>query len=157
MKTVRTLVLVLAVGAALVLAGRSDGPRSDPARVEHLSEQLRCPVCEGLSVADSPSSTARAIAADVQRRVGDGQSDEEIRTAYVRQYGSWILLEPPASGFGALIWFVPVAGVVGAAALTAWTMRRRSSTNVAQPSSRDLAVVAAARKGEATLTAEAPR
>lgn len=145
MRALRPLLLVIAVGAALILSGRSEGPRSDAARVEQLSEQLRCPVCDGLAVADSPSSTARAIARDVARRVDDGETDEQIRTAYVQQYGSWILLEPPASGIGAVAWFVPVAVVVGAGGVAAWTLRRRSTTGDDAVSTRDRAVVASAR------------
>jgi cytochrome c-type biogenesis protein CcmH len=149
---IRRLSAVALVGLivfALVLAGRSDGPASDGARIERLTEQLRCPVCDGLAVADSPSSTARAIAGDVRRRVAAGESDETIRSAYVAQYGEWILLVPPAGGVGVLVWLMPVALVVLAGGTVAWTLRRRAATRVAVVSAAARALVADALTGEA--------
>lgn len=121
-------VLAALVVTSLLLGARSEGPVSDAARVERLTEQLRCPVCDGLAVADSPSSTARAIASDVRARVASGETDDEIRRAYVIQYGEWILLEPPAGGFGLLAWALPTGGLVAAAGGAAWVLRRRAAT-----------------------------
>ena len=143
-----TVALVGLILFALVLAGRSDGPTSDGARIERLTEQLRCPVCDGLAVADSPSSTARAIAGDVRRRVAGGETDEEIRGAYVAQYGDWILLEPSAGGIGALAWMLPVALVVGAGGAVAWTLYRRASLRDGAVPSAARALVADALNGE---------
>lgn len=122
--------LAVIVALSLLVAAQSDGPVTDAARVERLTEQLRCPVCDGLAVADSPSSTARAIAADVRARVAAGETDQDIRHAYVAQYGEWILLEPPAGGFGMLAWAVPTGGAAAAAAVAAWVLRRRATTTV---------------------------
>lgn len=86
--------LVLAVAAvSLSLASRT-APPTPTERAQQLDSELRCPVCQGLSVADSPSSTARAIADDVARRVRAGQSDTQIRQYYVDRYGPGILLAP---------------------------------------------------------------
>jgi cytochrome c-type biogenesis protein CcmH len=105
--------LAAVVVAALVVAAGAGRPsRSPAARTHRLAAELRCPVCQGLSVADSPSSTARAIVADIRRRVDAGQSDAEIRQAYVDRYSEQILLEPRGSGFGALVWALPVAALV---------------------------------------------
>jgi cytochrome c-type biogenesis protein CcmH len=123
----RLVALAGLVTVALVLAGRGGGgATTGAARAAHLSEQLRCPVCEGLSVADSPSSTARAMAADIRGRVAAGESDGDIRRAYVAQYGNWILLEPPGGGFGLVAWALPLAGAVAAAAGVAIVLRRRA-------------------------------
>ena len=53
------------------------------ARAHDLATELACPECEGLSVADSNAPTSRAIRADIKRRIAAGQSDAEIRQAYV--------------------------------------------------------------------------
>lgn len=87
-------VLVLLVVAVCLAVAARPAPTSALQRAERLDAQLRCPVCQGLSVADSPSSTARAIAADVARRVAAGESDEQVRQAYVARYGPGILLAP---------------------------------------------------------------
>ena len=142
MKRLGPVALAALVVFALVLGSRADGPASDGERVERLTEQLRCPVCDGLAVADSPSSTARAIASDVRSRVAAGESDDHIRAAYVAQYGDWILLEPPAGGIGALVWLLPVALVVGGTGAAAWTLRRRAAARGAGPSASARALVA---------------
>ncbi|HVM40264.1 MAG TPA: cytochrome c-type biogenesis protein [Acidimicrobiia bacterium] len=119
--------MAAAVVVALVLATRpGDAPASPEARAERLSSQLRCPVCQGLSVADSPSSTARAIADDVRRRVDAGQTDDEIKRAYVERYGEWVLLRPRSDGVAAVVWALPVVALVGAGVGLAFAFRRWS-------------------------------
>ena len=104
-----------AVAVALLMAtGSEGGGASATERAERISGQLRCPTCQGLSGADSPSSTARAIRDDVARRVAEGESDDEVKQAYVDRYGEWILLRPRSSGLGALVWALPTAVLVAA-------------------------------------------
>ena len=87
-------------------------------RARDLATELRCPDCEGLSVADSSTSSARAIRADLRRRLAAGETDEEVRRAYIDRYGESILLKPEGSGLGVLVWGLPVAVlVVGAGGL----------------------------------------
>lgn len=141
------IALAVLVVAVLVLAARtgSGGDGSTEARVERLTSELRCPTCQGLSVADSPSSTSRAITDDVRRRVEAGESDEEIRQAYVETWGEWILLRPEGSGLGVLVWALPVIAVVigGAGLAFALSRWRRQPTLEATP--EDRALVAEAR------------
>lgn len=110
------LVVVVAATALALASGSGSRDRSVEGRVEHLSETLRCPTCQGLSVADSPSSTARAIRDDVRRRVEEGESDEEIKQAYVERYGEWILLAPRSDGIAAVVWALPVAALAATGA-----------------------------------------
>ena len=126
------LALAVVVVVALVVggAGRSQGSRSAGARAHAIASDLRCPVCQGLSVADSPSETAKAIYDDVRRRVDAGESDSEIRAYYVGRYGQWILLRPETSGMGALVWLLPVTALflgVGGLALAFRRWRRQPS------------------------------
>ena len=88
------LVGAFAVAVAVAVAA---APRAETAedRVTRISAELRCPVCQGLSVADSPSDTARAMRALVRQRVAEGRSDDEIRAEFRRAYGDWVLLSPP--------------------------------------------------------------
>ena len=107
---------VVASLVAAVVPG-ADAPRRPGERADAIAAELRCPVCEGLSVADSSSPTARNLRTDIARRIREGQTDEEIRDAYVSRYGEWILLTPRRSGLGALAWGAPIglaaAGVIG--------------------------------------------
>lgn len=100
------LALVLAVVLAILLW--PSGTRSAAARAHDLATELRCPECQGLSVADSNAPTSKAIRADIKRRIADGQSDEEIRQVYVDDYGEDILLSPQSSGIGLIVWVLPV-------------------------------------------------
>src|SRR6516162_6466204 len=68
------------------------------ARVQKLGKQLRCAVCQGLSIADSPASMARAQLDKVRELVAAGKSDEEIQSYFVERYGEWVLLQPRAAG-----------------------------------------------------------
>lgn len=132
--------------AALALGLRPAGTPSTPSQTaDRVAAGLRCPVCQGLSVKDSDSSTARDIRADIRRRVDAGETPVAIRRAYVDRYGEWILLRPRSSGFGALVWVVPPAVIAGAGVLLgAAFWRWRARARVRPPTERERQLVAAA-------------
>jgi len=137
------------IAAALAIGLRPDGDRGSPeARADRIAAGLRCPVCQGLSVKDSDSPTARDIRDDIRGRIDDGETAAEIRQAYVDRYGEWILLRPGTSGFDAVVWAVPAAALAaGAVALAGvfWRWRRRDITR--PPTDEERRLVAAARAG----------
>jgi cytochrome c-type biogenesis protein CcmH len=102
--------LVVVVALAIVVWPRGD--QSPSARAHSLETQLKCPECEGLSVADSNAPTSRAIRTDIKRRIEQGESDARIRQAYVDRYGEQILLQPQGSGISLLVWVLPVVVLV---------------------------------------------
>ncbi len=113
------------VTASLGLGLRpSSDPSSLPARADRLAAGLRCPVCQGLSVRDSDSPTARSIRDDIRQRLQSGQSDGEVRAAYVARYGQWVLLRPRTSGLEALVWALPAAAVGAGVVGLGWGFRR---------------------------------
>ncbi|MEO7793142.1 MAG: cytochrome c-type biogenesis protein [Thermoanaerobaculia bacterium] len=82
---------------------------------EEVSSLLRCPVCQGLSVADSPASSAVDLKAEVRRQLAAGYTRDQVVAAFERSYGEFIRLEPKAEGFNWLVWLMPIlALVVGA-------------------------------------------
>jgi cytochrome c-type biogenesis protein CcmH len=116
-----SVLLSLALAAGLVTGqyapqkGGTD-PLADPvkeARVQKLGKALRCAVCQGVSISDSPASMARAQLDTVRELVAEGKTDEEIVAYFVERYGEWVLLEPPKHGFNWLVWLGPLALVVG--------------------------------------------
>ncbi len=109
---VAALLAVVAVALVIGGAGRSHPSRSPAERAHDIAAVLRCPVCQGLSVADSPSPTAKAIYDDVRHRVDAGESDASIKAYYVTHYSQWILLQPETSGIGALVWILPVTALL---------------------------------------------
>jgi cytochrome c-type biogenesis protein CcmH len=114
--------VVVVVALAVVLW--PNGTQSPSARAHELETQLKCPECQGLSVADSQAPTSRAIRADVKRRIAAGQSDEEIRQAYVDKYSESILLTPQDSGVSLIVWVLPVVVVALAATGLVFGLRR---------------------------------
>src|SRR3989475_9054152 len=99
---------LLALAAALVLAARPHEPTADE-RVDRITAELRCPVCQGLSVKDSTSETARQMRDLVAQRVREGKTNAEIEVEFRAAYGDWIFLSPPLASWTGLVWLVPVA------------------------------------------------
>ena len=107
------LVIGAVVVVALVRAGVSDGPpRSAEEKVRAIASTIKCPTCRSQSVAGSDSGAARAIRADIARRVGDGESADEIRAAVAATYGNDVLLTPARSGVEGIVWALPVVALI---------------------------------------------
>ena len=120
-------VLIAVVGVLAIGSLDRDEP-TPSARADALARELRCPDCQGLSVADSPTQSARTIRAEVDELIAGGATDDEVREYFVARYGEWILLAPSAP----LFWVTPFAAVVAAlAALAFWLGRRTGSTATA--------------------------
>jgi len=106
-----------------------------------VASQLRCVVCQSLSVADSPSETASQMRAIIRDRLAAGDSPEQVRAYFVEKYGDWILLSPPKSGFTLLVWVLPFVGLGIGLVLVAVVVRRWSrAPRAATPSQLDPAV-----------------
>lgn len=124
-------VAVLVTALAVAWSARPQ-PHTDAERVERIAAELRCPVCQGLSVQDSPSETARTMKDLVARRVAEGRTDDEIRAEFQRSYGDWILLSPPLLSVSGLMWLAPLAAIV-VGALLALDRARAPAAAVATP------------------------
>jgi cytochrome c-type biogenesis protein CcmH len=81
-------------------------------RIAHLESLVRCPACEGLSVAQSNATSSIAVRHEIEQRVKSGDSDTSILTSLQERYGSAILLTPASRGLGAVLWIVPLAVIV---------------------------------------------
>ena len=118
---------VLALAALAVVFAIRPGPEQTPLeRADALARELRCPDCQGLSVADSPTSSAREIRRQIDELVVAGATDQAVRAHFVDRYGDWILLAPSSP----LPWIVPLGAVIAAVAgMVTWlAMRRRPPT-----------------------------
>lgn len=76
---------------------------------------LRCPVCQGMPIAESPSRMAQAMMVRVREMLAEGLSRQEILDYFTAKYGEWVLLEPKAQGMNLGLWILPaVALLIGA-------------------------------------------
>ena len=100
----------------MVVAVRPGPEPSAAERGETLARELRCPDCQGLSVADSPTSSAQEIRRQIDELVAGGASDQAVRDHFVARYGDWILLAPSSP----LPWLVPFAVVRGRLPRDCW-------------------------------------
>lgn len=118
------LMALLLAGALVIGAQGRSGPRTEAQRVTHVASQIRCPTCRNQSAAESDAAAAKAVRDEIRRRVQVGQSDGQIIAFLESRYGSDILLTPPSSGVGGLVWALPVAAVIVAVAAMGFAFRR---------------------------------
>ena len=95
-----------------------------------IATDLRCVVCQNLSVADSPSAMAQEMRAIIREQVAAGKTPQQIKDYFVSKYGEWVLLAPPAKGFSLLVWVLPfvvlIAGLaLGIMFLRSWAKRKK--------------------------------
>lgn len=92
--------------------GRPLGGEELAAAAKQLAGKMRCPVCQGLSVADSPTLSAQAMYGEVEEFLAQGYTREQILTYFEQSYGEFILLEPKAEGFNLLVWIAPALALL---------------------------------------------
>lgn len=93
-------------------------------QVQEISAQLRCPVCQGTSLKDSPSELAQQMRAVIRSKLEAGETPAQVRQYFISKYGEWILLQPEAKGFNLLVYLLPVLGLLGGALIVFGAVRR---------------------------------
>jgi len=126
-------VLGLAAGSG-ALGGGGAKPTSLYQRTLQVAGEYRCPVCQGAPAAASGAPEAVEIRAMIGKWLAERRTPAQIRSYLVADYGPAILERPPASGFGAALWVVPVLAFGAAAvglgvAFSRW--RRAAATGLA--------------------------
>src|SRR6266571_3386154 len=113
---VAAAVVLAAVTLAIGLSRTGSAPATLQERVQSIAAGLRCPVCQNLSVADSPSELA-----------------QQMRGFFVSRYGRWILLSPSGSGLGLVAWAAPAAAMLVGGLVVAFVVGRRTRGGSAVP------------------------
>lgn len=101
-------------------------------RTEDVAGLLRCPVCQGLSVADSPSTTAQNMRHQVRELLERGYDQQQILAYFERSYGEFVRLQPPLRGVNWLLWLAPALVLLGGAF---FLLRRRTPPAPEAPAS----------------------
>lgn len=100
---------------------------------------LRCPVCQGLAVADSPAPMAQSMKQQVRELLARGYTREQILLYFERSYGEFVRLSPTMEGINVLVWVLPLAALLIGAGLVLAKLNRleHAPVKAAQPPSED--------------------
>lgn len=128
------VVLMCAIVAALMLpharavAVEPDEILSDPVletRARHISEGLRCLVCQNQSIDDSNAPLARDLRLLVRERLKAGDTDAQVMQYIEDRYGEFVLLRPAVNAHTLLLWLAPLLVLLGACFIAVRAVLRR--------------------------------
>ncbi len=117
--------------AGVVVAAMIIGEGSAGDRVQAIGARIKCPVCQGESIAESPSETSAAMMQVVAEKVAAGESDDQIIRYFTDRYGGGILLDPPFRGRTLALWLTPLAALAAGVALILGRRRARVAASEA--------------------------
>ena len=132
----RSLVSIIVSVAALVfiigaLWPRGEAVETEAQRVEQVASRIRCPFCNGESIAEATSQVARDLEVVIGEQVAAGKTDDEIFDFFAARYGESLLLDPPLLGWGWALWALPLIALGGGVFGISRRKRRSMSTIVA--------------------------
>ena len=76
--------------------------------VDEISKNLRCLICQGQSIYDSQSDFALSMKTLIQKKINQGESEDEIYKFLKNKYGDWIVYDPEISKNTILLWVIPL-------------------------------------------------
>jgi cytochrome c-type biogenesis protein CcmH len=124
----------LTAGIVVLLLGFAAGVASPQAAESELEEatrllasQLRCPLCQGVSIQDSPSELAQEMKGVIRSQLAAGRTPQQVRGYFVERYGEWVLLEPEPRGFNLLVYLLPLMGLAVGVGVVTRSVRRSAA------------------------------
>ena len=102
-------------------------------RTHEVASLLRCPVCQGMSVADSPSEMAVNMKEQVRALLARGYTEEQILKYFELSYGQFVLLKPKFEGVTGMVWVLPILALVIGGAIVFLKLRKLEQPPVAEP------------------------
>jgi cytochrome c-type biogenesis protein CcmH len=124
------LVMLLAFAGVAHAQAIEPMPFADHAqelRFQHLTQQLRCPMCQNETLADSNAPIARDLRNQIFQLMQQGKSDDEIKQYLVDRYSDYVLYDPPLKPGTWLLWFGPLLILCGGAGVVLVAIRKRNS------------------------------
>jgi cytochrome c-type biogenesis protein CcmH len=133
MRRFASIALLLALLApTLASAVTPDEMLKDPAleaRARHLSQELRCMVCQNQDIDDSEAPLAHDLRVLVRQRLEAGDSDQQVLDYLVARYGEFVLLRPRFEMHTLLLWGLPPLALIAGTVGLFLAMRRRRSAD----------------------------
>src|ERR1041385_6548223 len=139
MKRIAFLLLLLLCFMG-VMAAKDAPPNEDPQieqRMKHLTEQLRCLVCQNETLADSRADLAEDLRKQIREQIKAGKSDQEIIAFLTDRYGDFVLYNPPVKMTTYLLWFGPFLFLGGGTVILYRYLSRRRQMIEEKPLSDD--------------------
>ena len=96
-------------------------------RLIHISEELRCMVCQNESLASSRAELANDLREEVRKLIREDRSDSQIKEYLVTRYGDFVLYKPEVKPLTWVLWFGPFLLLVLAIVGMAYYLRQRQS------------------------------
>lgn len=143
----RSLILLLSllavVGAAwLYVSLTAPQQRTLDQRVYDVASQLKCPVCQHESAADSSAAIAQQMRQVVRQQLRSGMSEQQVLRYFADRYGDAILLTPPRQGVSLLAWLAPATLLLPGLVLLGFVVRGRRLNGHLRPTGNDETSVA---------------
>jgi len=117
-------VITLAL-AGIIVAGLITGDPTPEDRVNSLGQRIKCPVCQGVTIGESPSETAQTMMTITREKVAAGWTDDQIIQYFEDRYNTAILVDPPFGGKTLFVWLAPVVALLAGVALILSRVRAR--------------------------------
>jgi cytochrome c-type biogenesis protein CcmH len=128
MRNLIALVFLLFMAAQCAWAAEAQPVAQDPElekRVQALTEELRCLVCQNQTIADSHADLAIDLKNQVREKMKQGMSNQEIIDYMVARYGDFVLYRPPVKAATLLLWFGPLLLLVVGMGVLFYRLSRR--------------------------------
>tara|TARA_B100000519_G_scaffold113921_1_gene98467 strand:+ start:1600 stop:1986 length:387 start_codon:yes stop_codon:yes gene_type:complete len=106
MKKIFTLITISFL--LLILINNSVLADNKISKVDSISKNLRCLICQGQSVYDSQSEFAISVKDLIKKKIEEGNSDNDIYEYLKNKYGDWIMYEPELDKKTLLLWILPL-------------------------------------------------
>ena len=129
---IRTLIfaLLFASTAAMASSATEAALAPDPVaekRLQELSVELRCLVCQNQTIADSNAELAQDLRREIRDMIQAGKTNPEIIDFMVVRYGDFVLYRPPVKAITLLLWGGPIALLLFAIFALQRYLRRRAT------------------------------
>jgi len=139
------IVFLMGICIGLANAGEASPMAEDPvveARLVHISQELRCMVCQNESLSSSRAELADDLRREVRDLIRANKSDQEIKDFLVSRYGDFVLYRPEVKPLTWVLWFGPfVVLLMAAIFLLAYLRQRRMAVHPQALSDADRARV----------------
>ncbi len=124
-----TGILVMVVALAFLIS--TEPVEAD--RAQEIGSRIKCPVCQGESISDSPSQMAEDMMALVEEKVAEGASDQQIIDELLASYSGAVLLDPPLRGATLWLWLAPLAAAGVGVVVILWWRRHPTPVSAGDP------------------------